>query len=298
MSGAAAGDAGDRGEDRVAGDAGDLRDRAAGGNPLVAALDTATRDRLAVLAAELGPEVGYLKVGLEAFTAHGGDAVQIARAHAPVFLDAKLHDIPATVEGAAAAASTLGVSLLTVHAGGGPAMIAAAARGAPDVRILAVTVLTSLDDDALAAMGQPPAVEQVPRLARMAVEAGAAGLVCAPGEVAAVRAAVGARPLVVTPGIRPAVPSAAVPSAAVPSAAESSAGESSAGESSAGELSAGELSAGESVGGTDDQARVGTPAGAIAAGADLLVVGRPLTRDPDPAAAARRVRRECAEAGR
>jgi orotidine-5'-phosphate decarboxylase len=214
-------------------------------NPLVAALDTADFDRLRTLAGALGPEVGVLKVGLEAFTAYGRDAVRQAAAHAPVFLDLKLHDIPATVGGAARVAADEGVALLTVHASGGQAMIAAAANAAPDVAILAVTVLTSLDDAALAAVGQPPAAEQVPRLARLAVDAGAAGVVCAPTDVAAVRDAVGAEALLVTPGVRP--------------------------EGSA----------------PDDQARVATPRAALEAGADLLVVGRPITAAQDPAAAAR-----------
>jgi orotidine-5'-phosphate decarboxylase len=216
-------------------------------NPLVAALDTADLDRLRTLAAALGPEVGVLKVGLEAFAAHGRSAVRQAAAHAPVFLDLKLHDIPATVAGATRAAAGEGVALLTVHASGGPAMVEAAARAAADVAVLAVTVLTSLDDEALAAVGQPPAAEQVLRLSRLAVEAGAAGLVCAPTDVAAVRQAVGAEPLLVTPGVRPAGI------------------------------------------GADDQARVATPRAALEAGADLLVVGRPLTTADDPAAAARAV---------
>ncbi|HVL99269.1 MAG TPA: orotidine-5'-phosphate decarboxylase [Egibacteraceae bacterium] len=171
-------------------------------NPLIAALDTADLDLLGKLAATIGPHVGHLKVGLEAYTAHGPAAVAAAAAHAPVFLDLKLHDIPTTVARAAAAAAGLGIDLLTVHASGGPAMVGAAVDAAPGVRVLAVTVLTSLDDAALAAVGQPPAAEQVPRLAAMARAAGAAGIVCAPVEAAAVRRVVGAAALVVTPGIR------------------------------------------------------------------------------------------------
>lgn len=220
-------------------------------SPVVAALDTADLDELRQLAATLAPEIGYAKVGLEAFTAHGAAAVQAAAAHVPVFLDAKLHDIPATVRGAAAAAARLDVALLTVHASGGSAMVAAAKEAAPRVAILAVTVLTSLDDRTLRAVGQPPAAEQVPRLAELAVDAGADGVVCAPTDVAAVRAAVGPDALLVVPGVRPADAQ------------------------------------------THDQARTGTPEAAIAAGADLVVVGRPITRDPDPAAAARRIRRAC-----
>lgn len=214
-------------------------------NPLVAALDTADLERLEWLAATLGPHVRYLKVGLEAFAAHGPAAVAAAGRHAPVFCDLKLHDIPNTVAGAAVAVARLGVALLTVHASGGPAMIAAAVRAAPDVAILGVTVLTSLDDAALAAVGSPPVAQQAPRLAALALDAGAQGIVCAPTDVAAVRAAVGPQALLVVPGIRPA--------GCVPG----------------------------------DQARVATPKAAMKAGADLLVVGRPLTGAPDPAAAAK-----------
>lgn len=225
--------------------------------PLVVALDTADLDRLSSLAAAVGPHVGCLKVGLEAYTAHGPAAVAAAAAHAPVFLDVKLHDIPATVGGAAAAAARLGVSLLTVHAAGGETMVRAAADEAgPHTSVLAVTVLTSLDDAGLASVGQPAADEQVPRLAALAVSAGAGGVVCAPGEIAAVRAAVGDQPQVVTPGVRPA--------------------------------------------GVDphDHARVLAPRAALRAGADALVVGRPITGAPDPAAAAREMRAEVGAAGR
>jgi orotidine-5'-phosphate decarboxylase len=172
-------------------------------SPLIVALDTADPGRLAHLAESVAAHAGLVKVGLQAYTALGPAAVTAAGAHAPVFLDLKLHDIPNTVTGAAAAAADLGIAMLTVHASGGPAMVAAAAKAAPDVAILAVTVLTSLDDDELALLGHPPAPEQVPRLARMAVENGAAGVVCSPHEIAAVREAVGSGPFIVVPGIRP-----------------------------------------------------------------------------------------------
>jgi orotidine-5'-phosphate decarboxylase len=214
------------------------------GNPLIVALDTADLERLKWLAAVVGPRVGLLKVGLEAFVAHGPAAVRAAAAHAPVFLDLKLHDIPNTVAGAATAAARLRVAMLTVHASGGEAMLRAAVEAAPDVRILAVTVLTSLSDADLAAVGEPLPAQQVPRLAALAVAAGAGGLVCAPPDVPALRAAVGQRPVIVTPGVRPAGVTA------------------------------------------DDQARVATPRAALDAGADYLVVGRPITAAPDPAAAA------------
>ena len=173
-------------------------------SPLIVALDTADAGRLEALAEAVAPHVGLVKVGLQAYTALGPRAVSAARRHAPVFLDAKLHDIPNTVAGAAAAAADLGIDMLTVHASGSPAMVAAAVKAAPDVIVLAVTVLTSIDDDELALMGLPPAAEQVPRLARLAVENGAGGIVCSPHEIEAVRAAIGPDPVIVVPGIRPA----------------------------------------------------------------------------------------------
>lgn len=173
-------------------------------SPLIVALDTADPQRLELLAEAVAPSAGLLKVGLQAYTALGPQAVRSAAAHRPVFLDLKLHDIPNTVAGAAQAAADSGVAMLTVHASGGPAMIAAAAKAAPDVAVLAVTVLTSLDDDELGLLGHPPAAEQVPRLARIAIENGAAGVVCSPHEIFAVRAVVGPGPLIVVPGVRPA----------------------------------------------------------------------------------------------
>jgi len=217
---------------------------------LCAALDFPTWPAAEAFARAVAPEVGMLKVGLELFAAEGPAAVRAAAAlNRPVFLDLKLHDIPNTVEGAARSAAASGASLLTVHASGGAEMIRAAVRGAgAGLRILAVTVLTSLDADALARVGLAgPPEDAVVRLARLAVDAGAHGLVCSPLEVAAVRRAVGVGPLLVVPGVRP---------------------------------------TGASRG---DQARVATPQEAVRAGADVLVLGRPLRDAPDPAAAARAV---------
>jgi orotidine-5'-phosphate decarboxylase len=220
---------------------------------ICSALDFGAWAEAEPFARRIAPHVGMLKVGLELFTAEGPAAVRAAAALGrPVFLDLKLHDIPATVEGAARSAAATGATLLTVHAAGGAAMIRAAVRGGGGaLRILAVTVLTSLDAAALdrIGLGGPPQVAVV-RLARLAVEAGVAGLVCSPQEVAAVRAAVGPRPLLVVPGVRP---------------------------------------AGAARG---DQARVATPAEAVAAGADVIVVGRPLRDAPDPVAAAQAMARE------
>jgi orotidine-5'-phosphate decarboxylase len=217
---------------------------------ICAALDFPTWAAAEPFARAVAPDVGLLKVGLELFAAEGPSAVRSAAALGrPVFLDLKLHDIPNTVEGAARSAAASGASLLTVHASGGAEMVRAAVRGAgPRVRVLGVTVLTSLDEAALASVGLAgPAEAAVVRLARLAVAAGAGGLVCSPHEVAAVRAAVGPGPLLVVPGVRP------------PGAARG------------------------------DQARVATPAEAVRAGADVVVVGRPLREGPDPGAAARAI---------
>ncbi|MBW8270613.1 orotidine-5'-phosphate decarboxylase [Caldovatus sp. SYSU G05006] len=225
---------------------------------LIAALDTAEADRAAALAAALAPECGLLKLGLEFFAAQGPAGVaRLAAAGggraAPVFLDLKLHDIPNTVAGAVRAVLPLRPAMLTVHAAGGAAMVAAAREAAERAgvlrpAILAVTVLTSLDAAALAATGVAGGpVQQVLRLARLALEAGADGVVCSPQEVARLRDALGAAPLLVVPGVRP------------PGAARG------------------------------DQARVATPEEAVRAGADWIVVGRPITGAADPAAAARAI---------
>lgn len=217
---------------------------------VIPALDTGDLARAEALAAALAGRCGLLKVGLELFCAAGGPAVAAAARHAPVFLDVKLHDIPNTVAGALRSLLPLRPAMVTLHAGGGPAMIAAAraeaeTAGAGRPMLLAVTVLTSIDAAALAATGvaDTPA-NQVLRLARMAVAAGADGLVCSPHEAALLRAELGPGPALVVPGVRP---------------------------------------AGSAAG---DQARIATPAEAVAAGADWIVVGRPINAAPDPAAAA------------
>jgi orotidine-5'-phosphate decarboxylase len=230
--------------DRAASDAASSETMAARGR-LVVALDVPTLDEATALARRLEGHVGWFKVGLELFIAHGPEAIAAIGAHGPVFLDLKLHDIPTTVARAVASAARLEVGLLTVHASGGVPMLQAAREAAGDrVRLLAVTVLTSTSDADLAAMAMPDAAVQVPRLATLAIGAGIDGLVCAPLDLAAVRRAVGVGPLLVTPGIR------------------------------------------TDADASDDHARALGPAAAIAAGADLLVVGRPITRAPDPVAAA------------
>jgi orotidine-5'-phosphate decarboxylase len=174
---------------------------------ICAAIDFPSWSAAEPFARAVAAEVGMLKVGLELFVAEGPPVVRAAAALGkPVFLDLKLHDIPNTVEGAARSAAASGASLLTVHASGGAEMVRAAVRGAgPGVRVLAVTVLTSLDAAALGTIGLAgPPEDAVVRLAKLAVGAGAGGIVCSPHEVAAVRAAVGQGPLLVIPGVRPA----------------------------------------------------------------------------------------------
>lgn len=213
------------------------------------ALDVPSLTEAEQLAARLSGSVGWFKVGLELFAAHGPDAVRALRPYGPVFLDVKLHDIPTQVGRTAQRIGALDVGLLTVHASGGPAMVRAAvdglAQGGGTGRVLAVTVLTSLSAQDLTAINAPPITVQVPALATLAVEAGAPGLVCAPGDLSMVREAVGSEPLLVTPGIRP------------------------------------------TEGADDDHARAATPRQALADGADLLVIGRPITRAGDPLAAVR-----------
>ena len=219
------------------------------GNRLIAALDTPSRPEADALVGKLAGVPSWVKIGLELFCAEGPAIVRdYVGAGRRVMLDLKLHDIPETVGRATARVAGLGAGLLTVHASGGRAMLDAAVKAAGATRVLAITVLTSLDDHDLAQIGVGGAVsEQVVRLAKLASEAGCAGVVTSPREIAAIRAAVPAGFLIVTPGVRP---------------------------------------AGAAVG---DQKRVMTPREARAAGADLVVVGRPLRDAPDPAAAARAV---------
>ena len=220
------------------------------------ALDTSDWSTFRSWCETFGPRVGVLKVGLEAHTRWGPKAVELARRHAHgVFLDLKLHDIPNTVAGAVAAARDQGVDYLTIHAGGGPRMLEAAAEAAGDrLKLLGVTLLTHLDDEALADLDIPGTADsRVRRWATLAARAGCRGAVCSPREVGRLRSDL-ARPFeLVTPGIRP-------------------------GGSS-----------------DDDQRRTATPRRALEEGADLLVIGRPLTRASDPEAALDRLTRELAD---
>jgi orotidine-5'-phosphate decarboxylase len=219
---------------------------------VIVALDTPELAQAEALVDRLAGVVAHFKVGSALFTAAGPAAVEMVRRRGgQVFLDLKYHDIPATVSSAVQAAARLGVGLLTVHASGGSAMLrtaveAARAAGSARPRIVAVTVLTSVDRATLhREVGVPVAVEgHAVRLAGLAQEAGCDGVVASPREAARLRAILGPTALIVTPGIRP------------------------------------------SGSGADDQVRTATPAVAIRAGADYLVVGRPITGAADPVAAA------------
>ncbi len=181
-----------------------MRDR------LAFALDYSSLDLARAGAATVAAQVGVLKVGLELFVAEGPAATRLGHElGCDVFLDLKLHDIPETVERAVATAAGLGVKYLTLHAAGGARMLEAAARRAekesPSLKLLAVTVLTSLDDADLDAIGVAAnSAEQVLRLAELALQHGIAGLVCSSAEVARLRRVLGPSALLVTPGIRPA----------------------------------------------------------------------------------------------
>jgi orotidine-5'-phosphate decarboxylase len=175
--------------------------------PIAVALDAPDLETAARWAGLVTPHVSTVKVGLELYLRYGPGIVASIRGASGVqiFLDLKLHDIPATVAGAARAVARLRPDLLTVHAAGGPEVIRAAVAGAPDTTVAAVTVLTSLSGRELAQIGMGSSLtDAVRRLAVLAVEAGARGLVCSPREVAAVRAEVGPDVLLITPGVRPA----------------------------------------------------------------------------------------------
>jgi orotidine-5'-phosphate decarboxylase len=213
---------------------------------LIVALDFPTASQALDLVDRLDGQCQWFKVGLELYLANGSSIVTSLRSKGyDIFLDLKLHDIPNTVAGAVRSVSRLGASLLTIHAAGGLAMLEAAASIPDAPRLLAVTVLTSMDAAQLATVGVPgtPA-EQVLRLAQLAASAGIDGMVCSPEEVPLLRAELGTGPLLVVPGIRP----------------------------------------GDAARG--DQRRVATPEAAMASGASMLVVGRPITEAVDPAAAA------------
>jgi len=206
--------------------------------PIAVALDAPDLATAREWATAVAPYVQVVKVGLEVFLRDGHDAVHVAReaSGCDIFLDVKLHDIPATVAGAAQSVAKLAPKYLTVHASGGQDMIKAAVEALPQTYVTAVTILTSLSQDQLSAMGwNGSAQDIVKRLAAQSVAAGARAIVCSPQEVAAVRAEVGPETVLITPGVRP---------------------------------------AGSDAG---DQKRIATPEQALADGANLLVIGRPIT---------------------
>ena len=179
-------------------------------NPIFAALDTPDLPRALEIAEAIRPHVGGLKVGLEFITALGPDAVkEVVKQGLPVFADVKFHDIPNTVAGASKAIAALGASIFNVHTSGGEAMMRAAVEAGrsvdPKITIIGVTVLTSMDDSDLDAVGQhKPVRDQVVRLAELAKKSGLDGVVCSAHEIETLRKALGTDFLLVVPGIRPA----------------------------------------------------------------------------------------------
>ncbi|HVO71856.1 MAG TPA: orotidine-5'-phosphate decarboxylase [Aggregatilineaceae bacterium] len=220
---------------------------------LIVALDVSSAAAAKKIVAAVGDSARYYKVGLQLYTAEGPQIVRdLVASGRQIFLDLKLHDIPNTVTAAVAEACKLRVSMLTVHASGGSKMLRAAVEAArlisPSPLILAVTVLTSLDQRDLESAGvRGSVVDQVSRLAALSISNGCHGVVASAQEAARLRVELGDDFLIVTPGVRP---------------------------------------AGRDHG---DQARVVTPAEAIAAGATHIVVGRPITEAADPAAEAREI---------
>jgi orotidine-5'-phosphate decarboxylase len=236
---------------------------------LIVALDFDSLASAVKFAQQVADVVGMFKIGSQLFTSAGPEAVrQVAQLGADIFLDLKFHDIPNTVAGAVLASTALpGVQLVNVHALGGTAMMRAASQavsagvpmGADRTRLLAVTVLTSMDQKAIreVGIGGPPKL-RVLELAKLAQKAGADGVVASVGEAKAIRKACGREFLIVTPGVRPKV-----------------------------------QGAGEKI---DDQVRTATPREAIKAGADFIVVGRPILAAADPRLAAQAIVDEIAAA--
>jgi orotidine-5'-phosphate decarboxylase len=225
------------------------------GNPICVALDSPDQDTMLALARATKEHVGVFKIGLTAFASGGPRLVQLLADDRPVFLDLKLHDIPMQVEGAVAAVGATGARYTTVHASGGPEMLRAAARAAGDVVVLAVTLLTSLGTEDLAGIGVRGSTEDaVVRLADLALTAGVPGLVCSPLELDVLRTRFGPR-------------STGGPLLVVPGIrSETAAG--------------------------DDQRRTLSARDAIERGADMIVVGRPITAASDPGRAARTLMEE------
>ncbi|HEX2011998.1 MAG TPA: orotidine-5'-phosphate decarboxylase [Roseateles sp.] len=223
--------------------------------PVIVALDFETAAGALALARRLGPDADHYKVGLQLLTAAGPELVRaLQHLGKQVFLDLKLHEIPSTVAGAVAAAGRLGVTAVTVHASAGSAVLRAAADAArpfPQLKVLALTVITSLADKDLPEIGLAPSVEeQVMRLAALAGRSGCHGVVASAQEAAYLSRTLPADSLIVCPGVQ------------LPDPASSPAG-------------------------FTDQARIATPQAAARAGATHIIVGRAITAATDPAAAFR-----------
>jgi orotidine-5'-phosphate decarboxylase len=208
-------------------------------SPIILAVDTREFDTARAWIAATREHVGVYKLGLEFFLTFGADGVNRIKNEfgVEIFLDLKLHDIPNTVASAASAIAAINPRFLTVHASGGHAMVKAAVDAVPHIDITAVTILTSLSEDDLFQIGfSQKAMESAVALADLAVRAGAKAIVSSPLEIVAIRSAVGDKPTIITPGVRPA-----------------------------------------DSAGSDDQVRTMTPHQAIAAGANFVVIGRPIT---------------------
>jgi orotidine-5'-phosphate decarboxylase len=243
---------------------------------LIVALDVASEEEALAAVRALKKSTRFFKVGFELFSSCGPSVIaKIRKAGCEIFLDLKFHDIPNTVARAARSVTRLGVYMFNVHASGGLDMMKAAAVACAEEakavkkakpKILAVTVLTSMDENALKKTGIDDNISsQVARLAKLAKDAGLDGVVASPQEASLIREAMGKEFIIVTPGVRPAFAAADDPSA---------------GSGSVPSLS------------RDDQKRVATPKEAIAAGADFIVVGRPILEADDPVKAAQDIIRE------
>ena len=208
--------------------------------PIVLAVDTPKLETAIAWVKATQDHISVYKLGLEFFLTFGSEGVKAIQGEtdSDIFLDLKLHDIPHTVSGAAQAVAHLAPRFLTVHASGGRAMVKAAVDVLPNTKVTGVTILTSLSDADVAEIGfRSAALESAVDLAKVAVAAGAAAIVCSPLEITAVRQQIGTAPIIITPGVRPL-----------------------------------------DMVGTDDQQRTMTPKDAIAAGANLVVIGRPITQ--------------------
>jgi orotidine-5'-phosphate decarboxylase len=221
--------------------------------PIAVALDAPDLETAKTWAREVSPYVSTLKIGLETYLRDGKKSIEQIKeiGNCDLFLDLKLHDIPATVAGACRSVADLNPKYLTVHASGGPEMINEAAKTLPNTLIVAVTILTSIDEKNLQEIGfKNSSKESAVNLAKLAVAAGARAIVCSPQEVGEIRKNVDSSIVLITPGIRPQGSS------------------------------------------SNDQQRIATPQDALLNGANLLVIGRPITGSDNVGEAAKRISEE------